>query len=385
MDTVERITRNIEEDLWGSSVDITDAFLHVPMAWEFQRFFAFVLGKRVFVFQMMPFGLSPAPWAFTRIVRPIKAALHRVAVRVWSFLNDFLILTRSRLQSEKHTQLALSLLDKLAIKVNWEKSALRPQQRLEYLGVLWDFKDFTLTLPQSKVVSILQLCGSCLSRSSLSRRELESLVGLLNFAAPYLPLGRLYLLPLIVWMNSHTSADFRDLPVPLDVDFGVLLAPWTRRAFLSQSMTMRLPAPTVDIMTDASLDGWSGLLLPHRKEGSWGLESLGMSMNWMELKAIHLTILFFADHLRGRSVRVLSDNTTALACLRRQGSLASEHLLDLSGQILERCRSLRVCLAPVHIRGVLNVLADKGSRDTAISTEWSLDPRSFWWICDLWG
>ena len=41
-----------------------------------------------------------------------------------------------------------------------------------------------------------------------------------------------------------------------------------------------------------------------------------------------------------------------------------------------------ISLIPKHIKGVLNVLADKGSRSLPIETEWSLDRDSFMEICE---
>ena len=147
---------------------------------------------------------------------------------------------------------------------------------------------------------------------------------------------------------------------------------------------MNIPNPTVEIMTDASLSGWSGVLLPYQVEGSWPIEVFFHSMNWKELKAILLTVRHFVDILRGKSVKVYTDNTTALACIKHQGSLYSPFLWDLSKVLLEFCQAQGITLVPVHI-GVLNVLADAGSREGPISTEWTLDHHSFQAICTQWG
>ena len=42
-------------------------------------------------------------------------------------------------------------------------------------------------------------------------------------------------------------------------------------------------------------------------------------------------------------------------------------------------------LIPSHIQGVLNVLADQGSREHPISTEWMLDRETFLLLCSLLG
>ena len=105
-------------------------------------------------------------------------------------------------------------------------------------------------------------------------------------------------------------------------------------------------------------------------------------MNWLELKAIQLSLLHFLPLLTGRCVSLRSDNVTALSCIRRQGSLTSRALWNLSREILVLAWQSRIRLVPQHLKGALNVLADKASRGTPISTEWSLDETSFQILCE---
>ena len=92
METLDRIVKSIVRGLWGTSLDILNAFLNVPIAPVFHKYFAFALGTRIFVFQVLPFGLSTAPWAFSRVIKPIKAHLRRMGVLAFAFLDDCLFL-----------------------------------------------------------------------------------------------------------------------------------------------------------------------------------------------------------------------------------------------------------------------------------------------------
>ena len=138
-------------------------------------------------------------------------------------------------------------------------------------------------------------------------------------------------------------------------------------------------------MTDASGTGWSGVLLPRRVEGKWSPREALHPITWKELKAVQLSLLHFVSDLEEKVVRVYSDSSTVVSCIRKQGSLASPDLLVLSRQILVWCRQKNIVLVPTHLKGVLNVLADQGSRSGPIQSEWSLDPVTFWKICRHWG
>ena len=184
----------------------------------------------------------------------------------------------------------------------------------------------------------MAICKSLPAAQHISRRELERVAGFLNFAASYIPLGRLYLLPFIKWMNQRSAPSRRDAPVPVNQALLRALLPWDNPTLLKTPVPMHVDPPDQIVMTDASEFGWCGILLPHRVEGIWPLSLSNKSMNWKELEAIRFTLLHFSPLLKANTVKVLSDNTTALACLSRQGSLASTPLWELTKVILEFCR-----------------------------------------------
>ena len=76
---------------WVSSIDLKDAYLHVPIHprdFEYLRFF---YNGRLFEFTALPFGLSTSPQVLTRIAKMVAAFLHRNGVQVYQYLDDWLI------------------------------------------------------------------------------------------------------------------------------------------------------------------------------------------------------------------------------------------------------------------------------------------------------
>ena len=317
METVAVISRSISGILWACSIDIEDAYFHVPIAWEFHKFLAFRLRGRTYVFQFLPFGLSSAPWAFSRVIKPIKRHLHTLLIQIFSFLDDFIIFALSPEELVSVTEVVLDLLRHLGFRINWEKSNLHPSQLIEFLGVTWDLRKGELSVPPDKQLMVRTRCLEMCGKSVTTRRELESLTGLMNFVANYLVHGRLHLLPVLMWMNLRTRPCTRDVPVPLDGRMRELLGIWTSLDFLRCPVPMHAPRPSLTLMTDASLEGWCGILLPRRAMGQWPANVSGFSMNWKELMAIRLALVEFQSLLRGRTVRLLSDNTTAPASVTK--------------------------------------------------------------------
>ena len=181
----------------------------------------------------------------------------------------------------------------------------------------------------------MKLCKKIAGESHRSRRQLEQLLGLLNFASSLVPLGRLRLRPLIRWMNAHTSTITRDRQVPLGEAFKEVLMIWENPSFLRTPVPMNLPSPTISLMTDAAQSGWAGVILPDKIKGLWNLEEKKLSINWKELKAIELSLRHFLNIVKGKSVLVRTDNTTAVSCILNQGTLRSTPLLLLSKVLLD--------------------------------------------------
>ena len=258
METALKIALNILGPLWGCKIDLKDAYFHVPVSWLFQLFLAFMIDDRIYVFQYLPFGLAVAPWAFTRIIRPVKGFLHKEGLRISSFLDDFLLLAESPEELNRISALVLDLFKRLGFSINKEKSITTPRQSLEYLGVLFLLKSQQLALPQEKVAKVSRLCKEMSQRSHASRRQLESLLGVLSFASSLVPLGRLRLLPLILWMNQNTSTETRDKLVVLGATFREGLEIWQNVKFLNTPVRMSVPTPSLQLMTDASSQGWGG-------------------------------------------------------------------------------------------------------------------------------
>ena len=67
--TVHHIRQTMLPLAWMVSLNLSDAYWHVPVHRRFQRFLAIPFVGHPYVFQCTPFGLNVAPRVFTKIVR----------------------------------------------------------------------------------------------------------------------------------------------------------------------------------------------------------------------------------------------------------------------------------------------------------------------------
>ena len=149
METLESISRAILGPMWGCTADVTNAFHSVPLEWSHHIYFAFCIrdkGRvRVFVFQFLPFGLSTAPWAFTRIIRPIKRYIRIHICPFHSYLDDFFILDFSAEALNANVPKIKALVDSLGLTWNEAKSDFCPRLLIHFLGVCVNLQEMTLS------------------------------------------------------------------------------------------------------------------------------------------------------------------------------------------------------------------------------------------------
>ena len=110
-----------------------------------------------------------------------------------------------------------------------------------------------------------------------------------------------------------------------------------------------------------------------RYQGTFNHSMRKHSINVLELLAIWMATLMIQENI---VLRTMTDNTAALAAINRATSV-TYHLAALAEMIWKRASALRWTITAAHIRGTFNVLADQLSRNTVISTEWSLPAQAF--------
>ena len=96
METAESIRKSIRKGEWVISIDLTDAYFHVPIHPQSQKYLRFQTKKGVFQFQALPFGVATAPLEFTRIVKEVKLIAQARNLRIHQYLDDWLLRSPSK-------------------------------------------------------------------------------------------------------------------------------------------------------------------------------------------------------------------------------------------------------------------------------------------------
>lgn len=367
---------------WLASIDLKDAYLHVPIHPDHHKYLRFIFQGRHYEWVALPFGISSAPWLFTRLTSPITGFLHRRGIRYFSYLDDSLVANPLADMLSRQLAFVRRLLEQLGWIVNLPKSELTPSQNLKFIGGLFDTVKHRLYVPPDRWHKIQTMVAQVLSVNQ-TVHYWERLIGLLVSAQDCTERGRLQLRPLQLFLIRLLAREESCTLVTLPADLRSYLEWWTVPCNVLSGVSMRPFQATRNLYTDASLVGWGAHLEGEVNSGLWSVAESGLHINCLEFKAVINAVSHWRHRLVNARLMLATDNTTVASYVNKLGGTHSRQLLDLTFEFYALVDSIPCHVRARHIPGVRNVLADALSRPRDPSpTEWMLNPVVFQWLCE---
>ena len=203
METQRKVKDAVQLNDWAFSLDLTDAYLHIPIHRRSRKYLRFTLRGRVYQFKALPFGLSTSPYAFTRLMNVMATFLRRKAITLHPYLDNWLARNQNHRRLLEHRQFILSLINSLGLIINYEKSDLVPAQVFTFIGMEFLTHINIVRVPQNRQMKILETVRMFSQKTSVSARDFLSLLGQLNAAADLVMLGQLHLWPLQISLHNQ--------------------------------------------------------------------------------------------------------------------------------------------------------------------------------------
>lgn len=378
---------------WYAKLDLSNCFLSFPLHPSVWDHFIFCIDNVYYRFIRMPFGLSCAPQICTLLLSVVAFALTKNKCKFVRYLDDFLFIASSRQDCLRQLSTAIHIFQQFGLVVNPDKTE-GPTQTIIFLGIKICSLTQTLSCTEERINELLSLLHSFLNSPSKSdpnttnhsyfirRRNLESLIGKLSFAAQVLPGARPFLRRMLDCLHSspnHKSKIRLSAAFYQDVQYWIQhLSSWNGKAKWRDS-------EPVIIATDASLDGFGFYLEslpphisvtslpPHLRPGHGfiGVYSPSHSsyhhssrdMVWCELFAVLAAAHTFASHpiFHNQSFLFRVDNQPDVQIINRQ-STKSSRLSLLLRSLSHYSHQYNICISAQHRPGSLNILADFLSR-----------------------
>ena len=224
------------------------------------------------------------------------------------------------------------------------------------------------------------------NQSVVTARNLMSVIGLLASAEKTVPMGRIHMRPFQWHLKNHWKFPMSlNSPIPWTQTMIRQGEGWLDHTKVMSGQLLHPKDHEILIFTDASNAGWGAHIDKDSVKGQWSHQEQHLHINLLELKAVLLALQHFLPRCREKQVLIASDNTTVVSYINKQGGTHSFQMCALMWRLLTWCNKHNITLRSRHVPGALNVIADGLSRKGQIqATEWSLSPKIFKQICQLW-
>ena len=319
METLASILPYLNPGDWTVSINLKDAYHHVPIAAMSRDLLGFTFNGDVYRFKALPFGLKPAPRLFTRLVGCVAAFLRQRGLRIFCYLDDWLLVANSPALLRQHLALLLHTVQALGFVINWDKSELIPTQCPNFLGATIDIPRQLARPSERRIATIAAAARLLSSRRQAPAKQWLQFLGYLSSLVDVLPDCRLLMRPLQLHFlrNYQPGRDPLTRRVPLPMTIRLLCRRWSRLEFLRTGNPLRVPQPTITVTTDAAHTGWGGHCRGRIAYGDWSRYRVLPHINVLEFQAVILSLHHFLPLVRHRTVLIRTDNITVAAYINK--------------------------------------------------------------------
>lgn len=378
---MHRIPAFLQRSDWLVKIDLSNAYFHLPVAQSHKRFLRLIFNGQLLQMTCLPFGLACAPKMFASLTNWVAQILREKGFRILIYLDDFLLVNQDPQVLRKQTLETVHVLEQLGWQINYAKSTLTPQKVLEYLGIVWDPHSNMKYLPLRKCIGIKQKVKAVLRRELASLKEIQSVVGSINFASFPVPRGRLNHRALLKHcQNLLYLPSNRRYSVPREAL--IELTWWLNN--VTNSSLIHYPPVSHYLVTDASMLAWGALIDNVKLWGQWPHGEANLHSNQREMLAVLHALEDRCRYLAHSSLMIQSDNKTVVSYLRNEGGTRSTALMNLCYRIFHLLDHHNIHLECHYLPGRYNCEADRLSR-LSPTPEWHLLPIVTAKLFSKWG
>ena len=371
---------------WMGSIDFCDAYLTMAMHPSQFKYLCFEWEGQVLCYVVLPFGLAESPRKFSKLLKPILRLLRTRGILVIIYIDDSWICGRTFNICFSHIQTAARIFTRYGFIPHREKSVLIPTQIIEVLGHIINSRTMTVYLSDKKTSSTVNIVHDILRKDHFTVRFLAKVIGKLVSCFIVVPLGRghyrsLERIKVATLRKNHGNFQAKcSLTAEARTDLY-----WWLHVLPTTAAPIHRGNPSLEIWTDASLEGWGCFFDSFRIQGRFTVQEQELSINTRELLAIKYGIRSFLDRIAGSFLLVRSDNTTAIANVSHMGCMKSVLRDAIAQDIWQLASDFHFWILTAHVCGVDNIESDTLSRVFNDQGEWALVPGTFHAICAWFG
>ena len=343
--------------------DLRRAFRQLNLCPSSYNLCAFVLNKHIFCDCVLPMGAKSSAFLCQRFSNAISFILFKIGIYILNYLDDL-----ASAETPQNAQFAFRTLQSVLEKCGIEEAknkACPPSTIMTFIGVLFNTEKMTIEVTPERLNEIRILLRDWLSKETASIREIQSLLGKLNFIAACVRPGRIFVSRMLKWLKVLYSKDLQKYHIPPYVKKDILW--WYKFLPTYNGVSMMLYEewcePDEIFSSDSCLEGcggfWHGMFFhtpfpEHFKQS-------GYSINILEFYSIIICLKLWGQYFRQKRIQVFCDNLPVVMVINT-GKSNCEMLQMCLREMAYEAAINQFEIRAVHLESSENRVADQLSR-----------------------
>lgn len=348
-----------------AKIDIENAYKQISIHPSDFELLGFMINNQYYYDKTLPFGLSYSCNLFEKFSTALQWILTtKFGVQhCVHMLDDFLFIGAPSSPECYSSLLAFYVLAKdIGLPIKSEKTVY-PTTILTFLGLELDTVQFQVRLPNDKLIQLQSEIKKFQNRHSVTLQELQSLIGMLNYACCVVPPGRTFLRRLInLTIGLKKPHHHRNLNLEAKADlkaWQVFLESFNGKAFFPSHIVHS--TSSLHLFTDASNLGFGGIFGTKWFSEKFSQEWLSCHISVREFLPIVIAFELWGSCLANSTVVIHLDNSAVVHVINKTTS-KDTRLMQLWRRLMILSLSHNIHFQAQHIPGVANTAADLLSR-----------------------
>lgn len=368
-DEAIKMIQDLGKNCFLFKMDIKNAFRLLPIHPDDFELLGFSFKEKIYFDKSLPFGCSISPSLFEKFSTFLEFCV-KTKMKSGSlihYLDDFLGGDRGFDACKGIMHLFQSIMQELGVPLADEKTE-GPTQIIIFLGLELDSQKMVVRIPLAKIDEVIQKIKCTLTKKAVTLKEMQSLIGSLNFCCRAIVVGRPFCRRLI---NSTCGVIQPYHHIRINKEIKLDLNMWLQFFKSCNGISVFhdrfwVSNDDVQFYTDsAGSIGFGIWFRGHWCNAQWPLEwqhnGYTRDITMLELFPIVVAIFIWGEQLRNKKIRFHCDNEAVVHILNTMTS-KSTLVLSLLRILTLQCLRYNCLIKASHIPGVKNEICDALSR-----------------------
>ena len=365
IDDAIRLIKSLGKGCFLAKTDIKSAFRIIPVSPNDFPLLGMEWQGKFYFDKCLPMGCSSSCNIFETFTTALEwVAMNKLnASALIHILDDFLFIAPSKEKCQGDLNNFLTVCQRIGIPIAIGKT-MGPDRALQFAGITLDTELMEVRLPEEKLDKCLSQLSYFCSRKSVTLKELQSLIGLLNFACCVVVPGRAFLRRLIdltrgVRKPTHHVRLTKESKYDLQVWLNFLRSYNGKSFFLGSRW---YTSKTLKLFTDAAGSlGYAAIFGKQWFFGEWPAVWKTFNITILEFFPIVLASEIWGPLMRNKCIVFFSDNQAVVEIINKQTSKDRSIMVLLRHFVLCTLK-YNILFHAKHIAGCINRKSDALSR-----------------------